>query len=157
MKERALDRLSPLRLTLILLTIISLFAVRAATAAHHEKTSADEVKTEMSEAADALGNYSVEQKDAAMAHAKAKIDELNTKIDAYEEKMKGKWGETKTATSENYDKSIAALKEQRDSLVQWYDKMHDASPEAWEEVQKGFSDSYSALKESFGKAMDAYK
>ena len=119
--------------------------------------SGAEVKKEVGEAATAIGEYSAEQKDAAMAKAKNMMDELQGKIDSFKTGAKEKMAAAQEGAAEGRDKTLKALQEKKDNLARWYEKMEQSTPEAWDEVKKGFSEAYTDLSDSFGKAAQEMK
>ena len=59
-------------------------------AATTETVTADEIRSEISEAFDAIGTYSVQQRDEAMARAEETLAEVDAEIDQLEDRT---WGE----------------------------------------------------------------
>ncbi len=112
-------------------------------------TTGDNAKKEVKEAAAAIGDYTSEQKDAAVDKAKELMDKLDTRMELWETKLEGKWQDLKQTSKENYTQSKQELKERRSKVSQWYENMKDSSADAWDNVKQGFSNSYNELSESF--------
>ncbi len=130
------------------ISVMSMFLILLmfSTFAH---ASGKEVKQEVSEAASAIGEYTIEQKDAAVAKAKEMMDQLDQKTNKLENKIEKSWDTMKAATRENYLQSLKEMRERRNLLSEWYGEMKQSSKDAWESVKQGFSDTYD-------KVVDAY-
>ena len=48
------------------------------------------------------------------------------------------------------------LQRKRNDLAEWYGGMKHSSAAAWEEVKKGFAESYDTLKQSFERAREKF-
>lgn len=46
-------------------------------------------------------------------------------------------------------KTIVKLKEKRHNLEDWYEKFHNSSKEAWDEVKQGFIRSYDSFQYTY--------
>lgn len=138
-----------LNAALVVLTGSILFAASLVQASSHE-----DMKKEVNEAAAAIGDYSVEQKDKAVAEAKEMMSELDRKWDETEASMKENWDGLKESSKENYELSKKEYNEQRRELSEWLDKMQDSSAGAWEETKKGFTEAHDSLSSSWERAME---
>lgn len=111
--------------------------------------SSENPKEEVKEAAEAIGSYTVEQKNAAVAKAGELMEKLDDKIDVWEEKMEANWDDLKESSQENYRKSLRKMRQQRNELSEWYGSMKHSSSEAWNEVKEGFSNAYDGLVDAY--------
>jgi hypothetical protein len=71
-------------------------------------------------------------------------------------RIENKWNEMDQASRESARKTIQALRKKRNELSEWYGGMKHSSAEAWDQVKKGFVDSYDALANAFDKAEDEF-
>ena len=138
-------------LALALLTTFGIGAMASAGAAD-DKASMQDVKKEVSEAAEAIKHYSADQRDEAVNKAKAVLDSLDAKIDKLQATIEQKWGKMDQAARGKAQAALDDLKEQRKRLAESYDAMKRSSAGAWEHVKKGFSDSYADLHDAWQKA-----
>ncbi len=138
-------------IALILCVPLSLYAGSQST------TTGEDVKKETKEAVETVMNYSADQKDQALTNAQKMLDDFDAKMKGWEDKMKSKWGDTKSAAKDSYTNTQEGMMKKRQELSQWYDKMKDSSADAWGEMQQGFSDSYNELSDSFDKAQKEFK
>jgi len=116
-----------------------------------QAASQDEVMKEVQEAANAIGEYSVDQKDKAVAEAKELMKKLDKSMDETESSMKKNWHSMEDSAKQNYKLSKEELEEQRKELANWVDKMQDSSDDARGETKKGFADAHDSLSSSWQK------
>ncbi len=121
-----------------------------------DETSAAEVKEEVAESAEAIREYSAEQRDEAVQAAKETLARLDARIEAMQAKLDENWDEMDQAARQRSSDALKALKRQRTEVAEWYGGMKHSSAEAWEDVKKGFVDSYRSLGDAFGKAWDEF-
>lgn len=117
--------------------------------AAYSHASGKEMKKEVSEAASAIGDYTIEQKDAAVTKAKEMMDKLDRKTDSLERKLEGNWADMQQASREKYQKSLQELRQRRNQLSEWYGGMKQSSKDAWTEVKKGFSNAYDGVVKAY--------
>ena len=116
--------------------------------------SKEDLKKEISEAASAIGEYSVDQKDIAIAEAKEMMRKMDKSMDDAESSMKENWHSLEESSKQSYELSKKEFHEQRKEMADWLDKMQGSSADAWEETQKGFSDAHDDLSSSWEKATE---
>jgi DNA anti-recombination protein RmuC len=123
-------------------------------ASHHEesKTTATEVKQKAAETYEALKNYTLEQQDEAVAAAEKKLTTLDEQIDVLQNDLDARWQTMSQTTREKTREIIRKLNKEREDVAEWYGGMRHSSAEAWEEVKKGFADSYDRLERAFQDA-----
>ena len=119
-----------------------------------QAASQDEVTKEVQEAVNAIGEYSVDQKDKAVAEAKELMKKLDKSMDETESSMKKGWHSMEDSAKQNYELSKKEMEEQRKELANWVDKMQDSSDDAWEETKKGFADAHDSLSSSWQKVKE---
>jgi flagellin-specific chaperone FliS len=128
------------------------FAAQPAT----DKTSAKEVKQKVSEATEAIKNYSVDQRDEALQKAKVILDELDARIDRMQLDLNKKWDQMDQVARRKATDSLTVLRKQRNEAAEWYGELKQSSSKAWEDVKKGFLNSYHTLWNSFDKARSEF-
>jgi len=138
---------------MLIITIIGFFSVMPAFSADPEKR---EVGREVEEAVEAIKEYSADQKEAAVKKGKALLDHLDGRIEQLESRMKKDWDRMGESARKAAKSSLEAIRKQRDEVARWYGSMTKSSSGAWEEVKKGFVESYQTLSDSFDKAADKF-
>jgi hypothetical protein len=117
-----------------------------------EKTTTKEVKEKVAEAAEAIKNYSVDQRDEALKKAKAVLDDLDARIDRMESQLNEKWDQMDQSARKKARATLTAPRKQRNEVAEWYGGLKHSSSNAWEDVKKGFLKSYQELRDAFDKA-----
>ncbi|MBA3036526.1 MAG: hypothetical protein FP814_08545 [Desulfobacterium sp.] len=151
MKNNALKNINLLFITALFATIVSVsFAAQPST----DKATAKAVKEKIEEAAEAIRNYSVDQRDEALKKAKVALDDLDDRIDTMETRINNKWDRMDQLARKKATAALAALRKQRNEAAEWYGGLKHASNNAWEDVKKGFLNSYHELRERFDKVQN---
>ncbi len=139
----------------VLPALILLFGgTSVAIAAHHEdqKTTASDVKEEAMETYDVLESYTLEQRNEAMDVAQKKIDKLDSRISEMQKIVDDKWQDMSKATQKKTRETLKSLRKKREDLAEWLGGVRYSSKEAWEEVKKGFADSYNRMERALKEA-----
>jgi peptidoglycan hydrolase CwlO-like protein len=126
----------------------------AQTSAH--ETGTKDVKGKVTDAAQAIEKYSVDQRDEAVKKAKAALDDLDARVDSLESQINKKWGQMDQSAREKARASLKALKKQRNEVAEWYGGLKHSSSNAWEDVKKGFLKSYQGLRDAFDKVYSQF-
>jgi hypothetical protein len=116
------------------------------------ETTASEVKEKAVETYETLKDYTLEQRDEAMAAAEKKLSKLDVRIDEMQKSLDDDWQEMSEATRKKTQESLKELRKEREKVAEWYGGMRHSSAGAWEEVKKGFAESYDRLERAFKKA-----
>ena len=151
-------------------TILSLMAVALLVgaplnyAAWHEppkqetdKPPSRETQQELTDAAEAIKNYTADKREEAAKKAQAALDALDTRIDALEKQIDKDWDKMNKAAREQARSSLKALHEQRVQVAEWYGGLKNSTASAWEDMKKGFSDAYKSLRQTWEKAEREYQ
>lgn len=148
MKTQELGKASLVFITVVFFAMGSLsFAAQTST---NEKGTKD-VKEKVTEAAQAIEKYSVDQRDEAVKKAKTALDDLDVRIDRMESQLIQKWDQLDESARKNSRAALAALRKQRNEAAEWYGALKHSSSNVWEDVKKGFVKSYQALRDTFDK------
>lgn len=116
------------------------------------KTTAKDVSRKAGETGRAIKDYTVEQRDEAIAQAKAGLDDLDRRIGRMETKLDNKWERMDQAARKKAQATLNTLRRERNEAAEWYGGLKHSSAESWEQVKAGFVKSYETLKESLAKA-----
>jgi uncharacterized protein YicC (UPF0701 family) len=137
----------------MLVAAVSVLApVSYAASTSTEKTSMNEVQQQMKEAAAAIKNYSVEQRDKAGRQVKAILNELDANIERLQQRLDKKADHMDQAARQKARATLEVIRKQRNDLSEWYGGMQHGTSEAWQEIKSGFLKSYEVLQQSFDKA-----
>lgn len=84
---------------------------------------------------------------------KAKLDDINNKLDVWEAKA----GEANAESKAKIHETIANLKEQRSDVSAKLEELKSSSGNAWDEVKVGVEAAYQNLKSAFDNAAKHFK
>jgi hypothetical protein len=100
-----------------------------------DQTETKEVKEKVADAAEAIKNYSVDQRDEALKKAKAVLDELDARIDRMQSQLNEKWDQMDQSTRKKAMDALTVLRKQRNEIAEWYGGLKHSSSNAWEDVK----------------------
>jgi ABC-type transporter Mla subunit MlaD len=145
------ERIHHATLAIILITAFGSGSLSLAQAAT-DKPTMEDVKKEVSEAAEAIKHYSADQRDEAINKAKAVMDTLDARIDKLKTSIDNQWGKMDQTARRKAQAALDDLKRQRRQTAESYQALKQSSAGAWEHMKKGFSDSYADLHDAWQKA-----
>ena len=116
------------------------------------KTEMTQVRQEADETLQAIKDYSIDKKEQVMAKAKDALDKMDVKIDELEKRSSEQWQDMSEASREQSRQALRELRKKRNEIAEWYGGMKHSTASAWDEMKKGFIDSYHSLQQAFDKA-----
>ena len=137
---------------LFFITAIFLAVGSVLFAAQTSAEKREDVKEKVTEAAEAIKNYSFDQRDKAIVKAKAALADLDARIDRMESRLNKEWDRMDQSAREATIATLTALRKQRNEVAEWYGGLKHSSRNAWEDVRKGFLKSYQELRDAFDRA-----
>lgn len=142
------------RTTVSLITVALLGLAPPSLASQHEKdkTSAQAVRHEVADAAEAIKQYGADKRDEAARKAQAALDALDARIEAMEARIDRNWDKMDKAAREQARSRLKALREQRVEVAEWYGGLKNSTAEAWDQMKAGFSGAYTSLRRTWEKA-----
>jgi flagellin-specific chaperone FliS len=117
--------------------------------ASSEAVTRAELRKEVSEAMDAIKNYTYEKREDALQRAKKALGELDAELARREEKLSQNWSEMSELARQRARETSAELRQRRHELAEWYGGMKHGSQRAWDEIKSGFTDAYAELKKAW--------
>jgi len=120
------------------------------------KTTMEDVKEEMREAAGAIKNYTTGQRDEAAKRIKLTLTKLDAQIERLEDRLDQKAARMDQAARSKARASLKALRKHRNKLAEWAGGMQHSSNEAWQDIKTGFLKSYKNMQEAFNKAQQEF-
>lgn len=152
--HRRFDPMSALA-WLVIITGLSLACSLPALADGHEnRTSLETLEAETAEALAAMKTYSVEQRDAAVAQIETTLNRLDDRIAELEDRLAREGAKLTAAAREEAREQLAALRQQRNELAEWFGGLKHGSDSAWDTVAEGFREAYRTITNSL---TDAWK
>ncbi|MEQ8399812.1 MAG: hypothetical protein RIB53_02615 [Roseitalea porphyridii] len=138
--------------TLRAVGVTALLAVPAAAQDTEALTTAEEVRTEISQAMDAIAAYSQQERDQALAEAREALDRLDAEIERREQALRENWAELSDATRETAEERLRDLREARNRLGERYGALEAGASSAWDELKTGFADAWADFSEAWSAA-----
>ncbi len=152
MKTKKLRKANLVFITAVFFTMASVSFAAQTTA---DQTTTD-VKEKVAAAAEAIKNYSVDQRDEALKKAQSVLDDLDGRIDRMQSQLNEKWDQMDKLARQKATDSLTTLSKQRNDSAEWYGGLKHSSSNAWEDVKKGFLKSYQALRDTFDKVQSEF-
>jgi len=107
MKSKTLKKINLVFITAFFVAIASV-SFAAQTSA--DKTTTKEVKEKVTEAAEAIKNYSVDQRDKALKKAKVVLIDMDARINTMETRLNEKWDQMDQFTRKKATATLTALR-----------------------------------------------
>ena len=115
-------------------------------------TTGKEVGKKIDDAAQAIRDYSVGQREEALESAKDVLAGADTRLEQLEDNLNRNWDRMSESARKHALETLKTLRRQRQDLSQSYGELKRSSSNAWDEVKGGFAKSYGALRDSFARA-----
>ena len=117
-----------------------------------DMTTSDEVRTEISEAMDAIAAYSEQQSDEALTEAREALNSLDAEIERREQALRENWAEMSDTAREAAQARLRDLRQARNRLGERYGALESGASSAWDELKSGFSDAWNAFSDAWTAA-----
>ena len=114
--------------------------------------SFEQVQAQFSAAFEALGDYTISQRDTAVKETRKALDELDAEIDQLEHRVRDNWkvmeDEAQKATSE----AVRRMKEQRNDLGENFGALQQSGEQAWDEIKTGLDKTWAGFRSAWRQA-----
>ncbi|SHM73500.1 hypothetical protein SAMN05443432_11346 [Roseovarius litoreus] len=104
-----------------------------------------ELKAEISEAMDAVAEYSEQERDQALTTAREAMTRLDAEIERREQALRNDWADMTEAAREEASDRMADLREARNTLSERYGALKAGTGSAWDELKAGFAGAWDAF------------
>ena len=131
--------------------LIVLFIAVFAVGCNKEQTTSQQmetVKTESTQAAQDMKDYTFAQKDEFVKAMQAQLDALNKDLEQLSAKIDSSGDAVKAQTKPK----LQALRDQTAQLNKQLDEAKNATESTWDSVKSGFQKAYDATKDGFNQA-----
>jgi len=110
-------------------------------------TTAEDVRTEVSEAMEAIAAYSEQERDAALAIVREALDRLDAEIERREDTLRENWADMSDAAQETGRAQLRTLRQARNELGERYGALQASTGSAWDELTAGFASAWDAFSD----------
>lgn len=111
--------------------------------------TAEKVRTEITEAMDAIARYSEQKRDEALVDVRDALTKLDAEIARHEQVLRENWAEMSDAARENARTRVQELREARNELGERYGALQAGAKDAWEELKTGFANAWVAFSKKW--------
>lgn len=127
----------------------------AATNKTDETVRAADVRAEIAETVDTIGEYTAKQRDVAIASAEKLLADIDAALDRYENGLRENWDDLTEETKKKTRAAMEKLRQERNELADTVNEMKSGADSAWDDLVAGFSDAWDELEESWEETDNA--
>jgi hypothetical protein len=142
-----------------LAAVIAIFIcnpVSSAGASPGDQPTTAEVRKEIDQTLQTIGNYSAEQRDEALVKAKEALAKIDARLEQLQIAIDKHWQTMNQEARTQARQTQQDLQKKRTDIAEWYGGLKHSSTEAWEEIKQGFAKSYTNLETSLAKAREKF-
>lgn len=118
----------------------------------NEATTVEEVQAEIAEAMDAVGRYTADERDEALATLDTALERLDAEIEEMEYQIRARWSEMSQTARERTSGALADLRVRRNQLSQTYGALSQSAASAWDDLLAGMREEWTALESAWDDA-----
>lgn len=122
----------------------------------NDSVTAEDVKKETKELLTTLRQYTADKRDQAVKEIEQALKKLDGRIEELENRVDSNWDKMTQVAREKARANLKALRHQRNELAERYGSFKNSSADGWEQMKKGFADTYQSMSESWEKAKVEY-
>lgn len=115
-------------------------------------TTADEVRSEVSQAMDAIASYTEQERDEALTKAREAMIRLDAEIERREQALRDNWAEMSDAARDTARARLQDLRTARNTLGERLGALEAGASSAWDELKSGFYDAWMAFSDAWNAA-----
>lgn len=114
-------------------------------------TTSEDVRSEISEAMEAIADYSDQERDQALAKAREAMNRLDAELNRRGQALRDNWSDLSESARETASERLQDLQEARNALGERYGALQSDAKSTWDNVNTDFSEAW----ESFSNAWTA--
>ncbi len=142
--------------TTLFMIVTLCFVPLSYTQASDDKTTIQDVKQEAQELIAKIKGYTADQRDEATKQTEQALKKLDNRIDALETDIYNSWDKMDKNAREEAQTGLKELRKQRIELAEWYGSLKNSSVSVWEQMKKGFADTYQIIIDTWAKFKSKY-
>ena len=128
---------------------LSIATLQYSAQADRVQDRSDAVRMEVSEAMEAVEDFSAEQRDEAVAAARDALERLDAEIEHQEETLRENWSDMSAAARESARDGLRDLRAARNELGERFGALQSGAKSAWDELKAGFAKSWSEFADAW--------
>jgi DNA repair exonuclease SbcCD ATPase subunit len=114
-------------------------------------TTSEEVRAKVSQAMDAIADYSAQERDQAVATAREAMAELDAEIERRADALRDGWDDMSEQARQTAKSQLADLREARNTLGERFGALQAGTADAWQELKTGFANAYDRLNAAWSE------
>jgi hypothetical protein len=146
----------PMVLSALIATMLLASSLASFATSKTDTMTRAEVSKEMTEAIEAIKNYSADQQDEAVARAKTLREDIDARIEQLEARINERWEHMTESARKAARAKLKDLRQKQDAVADWYGRLQHSTDRAWDQMKAGLSDAYVDLRDAWEKAADAF-
>ena len=139
---------------ILILTLFSAFFIAMNISA--QTTTMSDVKKELSEALEAIKNFSSERKDDALSVMKKTLEKMDQQIEQLRDSITKQWEEMEPEARKNAEKTMRQLQRQRDKTADAIEELRKSGEKTWNTLKDEFIKNYEKFREELEDADQQY-
>ncbi|MEQ9490273.1 MAG: hypothetical protein RIM72_14900 [Alphaproteobacteria bacterium] len=120
--------------------------IAAATDQEGNSDSAADVRAEIADSVDAIGDYAAEQRDVAVAAAEKTLSDIDVALDRYENTVRKNWNDMSEEARNEARAAMEDLRQKRNDLAERIEALKVGANNTWDGLVHGVSDAWSDLE-----------
>lgn len=108
-------------------------------------TTMEDVRAEVSEAMEAIAEYSEKERDEALVAAREALDRLDTEIARREETLRENWADMTDAAQDAGREQLNSLRQARNEMGERFGALQESTSSAWDELNAGFTNAWDSF------------
>lgn len=137
------------------MALVLAFVMTSALSMADEKkvfTTPDDIRAEITEAMEAVSDYSVQERKSAVAKTREALNQLDAEIDRREDAVRENWSEMSDATRQEMREQLQELRQMRNRVGERFGALESGTEGAWTELKDGFASAWDAFAKAWSKA-----
>ena len=120
-----------------------------------DNSAAEDVRAEIAEAMDAIGEYSQEQREEAETQAREALEQLDAEIAKYEESVRENWEAMSESAKESARERLKELRSARNELGERFGALQAETDSTWDELKAAFADAWDDVSDAWDSALES--
>lgn len=120
--------------------------VAAATEQESKSVDAADVRAEIAESVDAIGAYTAEQRDVAVAAAEKTLADIDNALDRFENSVRENWNELSEEAKAEARTAMENLRQERNKMAERIQALEGGANNTWDGLVEGVSDAWNDLE-----------
>ena len=105
-----------------------------------------DVRAEIAESVDAIGDYTAEQRDVAVAAAEKTLADIDAALDRFENNVRENWNEMNEEAKADARTAMEKIRQQRNEMADKISALEGGANDTWDGLVEGVSDAWTDLE-----------